>query len=245
MTSKLETYLSKELYTRFGHLHIKQNYRPEWLTGTNGTRLELDFYIEELSIAAEVQGNQHYFFVEFFHKTFDKFRDQRKRDEDKQIVCRTRGIKLYEILTEKDADILVKDIQNLTKIEVPVKPQKGATEILKHDQLMKIKYHLEDSKRLVIEALSARDFRLLEREYPRMKSHVKTLIKYPDYIDNQTIGELDELQKQCRDAFDERRNDKEAMKEVRKINARRKRNANKKKPKPVTYRTRMIQSRDF
>lgn len=110
MTSKLEKYLSKELYTRFGNLSICQNYRPAWMEG-----LELDFYIDELKIAAEVQGEQHYSFVKFFHKSKDDLEKQQIRDAKKQIICRERKIALIEIFTEKDADLFVLKIKELIK----------------------------------------------------------------------------------------------------------------------------------
>jgi len=86
MTSKLERYLSKELYTRFGQYSIKQNYRTQWLMG-----LELDFYIDELKVAAEVQGDQHYRFIEYFHKTQEGFENQKTRDIQKSILCKENG----------------------------------------------------------------------------------------------------------------------------------------------------------
>lgn len=109
MVSKLEGYLSKELYTRFGQYSIRQNYRPDWMEG-----LELDFYIDELKIAAEVQGEQHYGFVEYFHRTPENFEAQKKRDDKKKIICRSNSVRLVEIFTEKDADILVGEIKELS-----------------------------------------------------------------------------------------------------------------------------------
>ena len=112
MASKLERYLAKELYTRFGHLRTRQNYRPDWLEG-----LELDFYIDELNLAAEIQGEQHYRFVPHFHRTRDNFEQQQDRDAKKSLICRQRGIRLVEIYTETDADIFVKSI--IEKIKPP------------------------------------------------------------------------------------------------------------------------------
>ena len=117
MTSKLEKYLSHELYTRFGQYSIRQNYRPDWLEG-----LELDFYIDEIKLAAEVQGQQHYVFTPHFHKSIDDFNSQKERDERKKYICKLHGIKLVEIFTEKDADLfisLVREKQNTNKIELP------------------------------------------------------------------------------------------------------------------------------
>ena len=110
MISKLENYLAKELYTRFGQYSIRQNYRPDWLEG-----LELDFYIDELNLAAEVQGDQHYQFVEWFHRTKENFQKQLDRDAKKSLICRQRGIKLFEIFTEKDADLFITTIKEKNK----------------------------------------------------------------------------------------------------------------------------------
>ena len=114
MTSRLEKYLSKELYTRFGHLSIRQNYRPTWMDG-----LELDFFIEDLNIAAEVQGAQHYQFVEYFHKSQDDFEKQQDRDAKKVLICRERKIKIVEIFTEKDADLFILKVKELDKSKTP------------------------------------------------------------------------------------------------------------------------------
>lgn len=114
MTSRLEKYLSKELYTRFGHLSIRQNYRPTWMDG-----LELDFFIEDLNIAAEVQGAQHYQFVEYFHKSQDDFEKQKDRDAKKVLICRERKIKLVEIFTEKDADLFILKVKEMDKSKTP------------------------------------------------------------------------------------------------------------------------------
>lgn len=116
-TSKLEKYLSSELYTRFGHLSIRQNYRPDWMEG-----LELDFFIQELNLAAEVQGEQHYNYVEHFHKTKDDFEKQKDRDIKKRLICNEKKIKLIEVFTEKDADLfvlLVKEKCNQVEISLP------------------------------------------------------------------------------------------------------------------------------
>ena len=108
--SKLEKYLSKQLYSRFGQYSIRQNYRPDWLEG-----LELDFYIDEIKLAAEVQGEQHYKFIQHFHKSIENFELQKKRDEKKEYICREKGIKLFEIFTEKDADLFIKYIKDFSR----------------------------------------------------------------------------------------------------------------------------------
>ncbi len=68
-----------------------------------GTRLTLDFYNHYLSVAIEVQGNQHIKHIPFFHgKSKLPFVDQLNRDRQKRDFCEANGIILIQIF-EKDA----------------------------------------------------------------------------------------------------------------------------------------------
>ncbi len=68
--------------------------RPEWLEG-----LELDGYNEELGIAFEYQGRQHYKYIpKFFHREgIHQFHEQQERDRRKYQICAERGVKLILI----------------------------------------------------------------------------------------------------------------------------------------------------
>lgn len=99
-TSKLQRYVSSLLSTHLGGNTIRENYRPDWMTGPTGWPLELDFYIEELSIAIEVQGAQHFQFVEHFHHEYSQFEKRQEFDALKKRICRKRGIELVEIFDE-------------------------------------------------------------------------------------------------------------------------------------------------
>ena len=59
--------------------------------------LELDFYNDELKIAVEYNGVQHYIFSPYFHKNKDDFEKQQKRDLLKNDLCNKKGIKLITI----------------------------------------------------------------------------------------------------------------------------------------------------
>lgn len=142
--SNLEKYLSKKLYESFGSIEIKQNYRPQWMEG-----LELDFYIEDLKLAAEIQGMQHYSFVQFFHGTKEKFYEQQKRDAVKSSICRERGIRLVEIFNEKDADLFYARVKDAI--------------------LPKEKYSYSDSKSYILYEKLLKKFKKRTVFFPKIK----------------------------------------------------------------------------
>ena len=71
--------------------------RPDWLRGPSGTRLELDGFSEQLSLAFEHQGTQHYKKLRHFHRHPGKFERQQVHDEIKRKVCLERGVSLIEV----------------------------------------------------------------------------------------------------------------------------------------------------
>ena len=72
--------------------------RPKWLIGPKGGRMELDGYNEELGIAFEYQGQQHYKHV----SRFPNFEDTKKRDKLKKELCKRNNLQLFEIKYFKD-----------------------------------------------------------------------------------------------------------------------------------------------
>jgi hypothetical protein len=116
-TSRLQSYLSDRLYSKFGFMRIYENHRPDWLVDSNLARLELDFYLPELRLAAEVQGNQHFTFIPFFHNTFSGYENQKNRDNEKRNLCAGKGIELVEVCTYTDADIFIQEIERLAGIK--------------------------------------------------------------------------------------------------------------------------------
>ncbi len=80
---------------------------PTWLRGENSNRLQLDGYNEELKIAFEHQGDQHFRSGSIFVPSKAKLRSLMQRDETKRKICKARGITLIEVL----------DVPKVTKIE--------------------------------------------------------------------------------------------------------------------------------
>lgn len=76
-----------------------------------GQRLRLDFYIRELRLAIEVQGDQHSSPNAFFYSDADARKAAVKRDEVKAQLCAEAGITLIcldypTIMASKSADDL-------------------------------------------------------------------------------------------------------------------------------------------
>ena len=91
------------LETRFKKPFPKS--RPAFMVNTvTGSRynLELDCYNEELKLAVEYNGSQHYNYIPFFHKNKEAFYNQKYRDELKRIRCKELGITLIEIPYTED-----------------------------------------------------------------------------------------------------------------------------------------------
>ena len=69
--------------------------RPSWLVNSEtNRRLELDCWNEEVRVAVEYSGLQHFVFPNPFHRTLEEFQAQQRRDATKVKICRERGIYL-------------------------------------------------------------------------------------------------------------------------------------------------------
>lgn len=106
-TSKLQKYTGNQLRKRFAKYGIVENTRPDWLISTKGERLELDFYLERLGIAIEVQGGQHFEFTPVFHASEWDFQEQVRRDKDKLEVCQQVGIDLLYVCKKSDVEVVL------------------------------------------------------------------------------------------------------------------------------------------
>lgn len=72
--------------------------RPSWLLNSRGKKMELDGYCEELKLAFEYQGVQHFRHNDFFHRGGVKDLDQRKQDDYLKVrLCHEHGVHLVVI----------------------------------------------------------------------------------------------------------------------------------------------------
>lgn len=86
--------------------------RPDFLKNPEtGCNLELDGYNEELGIAFEYNGIQHYIFPNWVHRTQEEFMKQVRRDQYKVDQCDRSGVYLisipYEVPHNKIRDYII------------------------------------------------------------------------------------------------------------------------------------------
>lgn len=99
-TDKRQTSISEELVREIFQNYFQKPFpkiRPTWLTYHTGSPLELDGYNDELKIAFEFNGIQHYQYPNIYSKSYEDFEEQKKRDIFKQKACKANGIKLHVI----------------------------------------------------------------------------------------------------------------------------------------------------
>lgn len=78
--------------------HKFKKIRPKWLRNPKTNRpLELDGYCDELMIAIEYQGIQHYIWPNFTNCTKEEYIAQRERDQVKEEICIKNNICLIKI----------------------------------------------------------------------------------------------------------------------------------------------------
>lgn len=100
MVSKLANKTKEFLKEIFPHNLIFEEYYVNY----KGARLFFDFYIKEMDILIEVQGQQHYKFVEHFHGDKESFLASKRRDNLKKAYCGETGSVLIEIRDEKELE---------------------------------------------------------------------------------------------------------------------------------------------
>jgi hypothetical protein len=71
--------------------------RPDWLLNSRSNRMELDGFCENLSIAFEHQGKQHFEKVEHFNRRDETLEQRKKDDAKKRYLCKLNQIYLIEV----------------------------------------------------------------------------------------------------------------------------------------------------
>lgn len=108
--SIIEIDLEEFLSTKF-KLEIQKTF--DWLK--NETSMSLDIFIEELSLAIEIQGDQHYIPIDYYGGN-DGFNKQIERDKLKKKLCDDHGIIL---LYYSELENLSRDRKNIKNNIIP------------------------------------------------------------------------------------------------------------------------------
>lgn len=109
---KHEIELTKYIEDFYGKSVVVTGFHPDWAVSTRGALLEFDILIKP-NVLIEYNGRQHYEYVEFFHKEYATFLEQKKRDEEKAILASRNG---YELIIFSYTEPMVKDYI-ISKIE--------------------------------------------------------------------------------------------------------------------------------
>lgn len=104
-----------EFYFQKPFVKIRPDFLKNPITQEN---LELDLYNDELKLAIEYNGSQHYHYNSFMHKNSrDKFQNQQYRDLIKKDLCQKAGIRLiivpYTIPQDQIAAFLFDEFKRL------------------------------------------------------------------------------------------------------------------------------------
>lgn len=99
--SKLHVKARKILYELFPTMKILE----EVPIKPRGTKTQyLDFYINQIKLAVEVHGQQHYKFNTMFHASARDFLNQKRNDTDKEDWCILNGITHIELPYNEDIE---------------------------------------------------------------------------------------------------------------------------------------------
>lgn len=114
-TFKYETYCCEILENITGK-KFKRNIRPSFLRNPEtGHNCELDCYNEELKLALEYNGKQHYVFPNYWHKKYEDFIAGLRRDQFKIEACEANDIYLIIV----PYTIKKKDLENYIRSRMP------------------------------------------------------------------------------------------------------------------------------
>jgi len=89
--------ICREIFENIFHKKFPK-IKPLWLVNDDGNRMEFDGYNEELRLAFEYHGEQHYQYREFFYRgNKEKFIKRKSDDDKKHRLSKSKGIRLIEI----------------------------------------------------------------------------------------------------------------------------------------------------
>ncbi len=93
---KTETRLARIVESIFGKSNVFVSYYPMWAKSKRGVLYEYDILVKNKNLLIAYNGEQHYKYVKFFHKSIRESFRQRIRDKVKRQIASTNGYSLIE-----------------------------------------------------------------------------------------------------------------------------------------------------
>ena len=98
--SSIQENVGKKLIDKFKFYNILE----EWPIPSS--KLTVDFFIPQIGIVIEVDGEQHNKFQKFFHGTIENFLKQKERDKRKNEWCRINNFQMVRITNPNEVENL-------------------------------------------------------------------------------------------------------------------------------------------
>lgn len=89
-----EIKLTKIVEELFGKNNVITEYHPVWAVSPKIVLYEFDIHVKGTNLLIEYNGQQHYKFTKFFHKTRKRFEEQLLRDAYKALLAESKGFEL-------------------------------------------------------------------------------------------------------------------------------------------------------
>ena len=94
--------LADDVYIVLKEIYPFDLIKKEYYIFYKNTRLFFDFYINNLNVCVECQGQQHDKFVSFFHNDIEDFFSQKRRDNLKVEYCNKNNLTLVYFYDKVD-----------------------------------------------------------------------------------------------------------------------------------------------
>lgn len=99
-------------YLEKSNIQFDIHHSFDWLISNDGYKMYVDFYLIDYNVVIEYDGEQHYKFVEYFHKTIEGFEKAKARDELKEELLKQHNIIVYRIIYSDDILYKLSEILN-------------------------------------------------------------------------------------------------------------------------------------
>lgn len=137
-----------------------KKFYPNWLKSQYGNKMHLDGYNQELKIAFEYQGSQHYKFTPYFHKIKEQFKKIQEYDQLKEDLCKKYGVTLIKI----PYTVKFKDMEDFIRVQIKNYGIKESINPNKTDY-KKFRFNTEDKLKQMQTLANSRGGSLLSKRY--------------------------------------------------------------------------------